>query len=145
MAHVPIGWVALPSLLILVLQSAPGEPCMWARPCQVQWVNRPLSPHMPVKKPQFSASFSISHRIFGLALGTAIMLPPLAYKFSLRFDVWKLVLIWTTIGLGNYLDLLEPELWRFISSVIIYFSCLEFDGYGNKRQLFELLLYSSCV
>ncbi|KAF3336711.1 succinate dehydrogenase subunit 3-1 [Carex littledalei] len=50
-------------------------------------VNRPLSPHLPLKKPQFSATFSISHRIFGMALGTAIMLTPLAYKFSLQFDV----------------------------------------------------------
>ncbi|KAJ4786459.1 Succinate dehydrogenase subunit 3 [Rhynchospora pubera] len=49
--------------------------------------NRPLSPHLPIKKPQFSATFSISHRIFGVALGTAIMLPPLAYKFSLLLDV----------------------------------------------------------
>ncbi|KAF3330047.1 succinate dehydrogenase subunit 3-1 [Carex littledalei] len=49
--------------------------------------NRPLSPHLPLKKPQFSATFSISHRIFGMALGTAIMLTPLVYKFSLQFDV----------------------------------------------------------
>ncbi|KAJ4801428.1 Succinate dehydrogenase subunit 3 [Rhynchospora pubera] len=49
--------------------------------------NRPLSPHLPIKKPQFSASFSISHRIFGVALGVAIMLPPILYKLSLQFDV----------------------------------------------------------
>ncbi|KAJ3705273.1 hypothetical protein LUZ61_008978 [Rhynchospora tenuis] len=49
--------------------------------------NRPLSPHLPIKKPQFSATFSISHRIFGVALGVAIMLPPILYKFSLQFDV----------------------------------------------------------
>ncbi|KAJ3670422.1 hypothetical protein LUZ60_010746 [Juncus effusus] len=49
--------------------------------------NRPLSPHLPIKKPQFSATFSISHRIFGMALGTVIMAVPLAVKFSHQFDV----------------------------------------------------------
>ncbi|NP_001354929.1 Succinate dehydrogenase subunit 3-2, mitochondrial [Zea mays] len=49
--------------------------------------NRPLSPHLPLKKPQFSATFSISHRIFGVALGVAIVSVPLATKFSLMFGV----------------------------------------------------------
>uniref|UniRef100_A0A0D9VBI4 Succinate dehydrogenase subunit 3 n=1 Tax=Leersia perrieri TaxID=77586 RepID=A0A0D9VBI4_9ORYZ len=49
--------------------------------------NRPLSPHLPLKKPQLSATFSISHRIFGAALGAAIISIPLATKFSLMFDV----------------------------------------------------------
>ncbi|CAO2044414.1 unnamed protein product, partial [Urochloa humidicola] len=49
--------------------------------------NRPLSPHLPLKKPQFSATFSISHRIFGVALGVAIISVPLATKFSLMFGV----------------------------------------------------------
>ncbi|URD85461.1 succinate dehydrogenase subunit 3, partial [Musa troglodytarum] len=49
--------------------------------------NRPLSPHLPVKKPQLSATFSISHRIFGASLASAIMLIPIAWKFSLLLDV----------------------------------------------------------
>ncbi|CAL9135801.1 unnamed protein product [Musa acuminata var. zebrina] len=49
--------------------------------------NRPLSPHLPVKKPQLRATFSISHRIFGASLVSAIMLIPIAWKFSLLLDV----------------------------------------------------------
>ncbi|XP_042422508.1 succinate dehydrogenase subunit 3-2, mitochondrial-like [Zingiber officinale] len=49
--------------------------------------NRPLSPHLPVKKPQLRATFSISHRIFGASLTSAILLIPIAWKFSLLLDV----------------------------------------------------------
>ncbi|CAD5195062.1 unnamed protein product [Musa acuminata subsp. malaccensis] len=49
--------------------------------------NRPLSPHLPVKKPQLSATFSISHRIFGASLGTVIMLTPLLMKFSTTYNI----------------------------------------------------------
>ncbi|XP_072952454.1 succinate dehydrogenase subunit 3-2, mitochondrial-like [Typha angustifolia] len=49
--------------------------------------NRPLSPHLPLKKPQLSATYSISHRIFGAALGSAILLTPVVMKFSLLYDV----------------------------------------------------------
>ncbi|WOL15944.1 succinate dehydrogenase subunit 3-1, mitochondrial-like [Canna indica] len=50
-------------------------------------LNRPLSPHLPIKKPQFSATFSISHRIFGASLVSAILLIPIAWKFSLLTDI----------------------------------------------------------
>ncbi|THU56154.1 hypothetical protein C4D60_Mb11t14260 [Musa balbisiana] len=50
--------------------------------------NRPLSPHLPVKKPQLSATFSISHRIFGASLASAILLIPIAWKFSLLLDLY---------------------------------------------------------
>ncbi|OAY70488.1 Succinate dehydrogenase subunit 3-2, mitochondrial, partial [Ananas comosus] len=50
-------------------------------------LNRPLSPHLPLKKPQLSATYSISHRIFGVGLATLILLPPLAMKFSLLSDI----------------------------------------------------------
>lgn len=50
-------------------------------------MNRPLSPHLPVKKPQLSATYSISHRIFGASLASAILLIPIAWKLSLSFDV----------------------------------------------------------
>ncbi|KAG0470909.1 hypothetical protein HPP92_017609 [Vanilla planifolia] len=46
------------------------------------YLNRPLSPHLPLKKPQLSATYSISHRIFGAALASAILLVPLSMKFS---------------------------------------------------------------
>ncbi|XP_074571511.1 succinate dehydrogenase subunit 3-2, mitochondrial-like [Curcuma longa] len=49
--------------------------------------NRPLSPHLPVKKPQLSATFSISHRIFGASLTSAMLLIPIAWKFGLLLDV----------------------------------------------------------
>ncbi|THU54924.1 hypothetical protein C4D60_Mb11t01170 [Musa balbisiana] len=49
--------------------------------------NRPLSPHLPVKKPQLSATFSISHRILGASLGTVIMLTPLLMKFSTAYNI----------------------------------------------------------
>ncbi|XP_072955791.1 succinate dehydrogenase subunit 3-2, mitochondrial-like [Typha angustifolia] len=49
--------------------------------------NRPLSPHLPLKKPQLSATYSISHRIFGVGLCSLIMLTPLAMKFSLLYDI----------------------------------------------------------
>ncbi|CAL9076169.1 unnamed protein product [Musa textilis] len=49
--------------------------------------NRPLSPHLPVKKPQLSATFSISHRIFGASLASAILLIPIAWQFSLLLDI----------------------------------------------------------
>ncbi|KAJ6803019.1 succinate dehydrogenase subunit 3-2, mitochondrial-like isoform X2 [Iris pallida] len=49
--------------------------------------NRPLSPHLALKKPQMRATFSISHRIFGAALASGIMLLPVAMKFSLLYDV----------------------------------------------------------
>ncbi|CAN6277444.1 unnamed protein product [Urochloa humidicola] len=58
-----------------------------SRPLSSPVANRPLSPHLPLKKPQFSATFSISHRIFGVALGVAIISVPLATKFSLMFGV----------------------------------------------------------
>ena len=60
-----------------------------SRPLSSPVANRPLSPHLPLKKPQFSATFSISHRIFGVALGVAIISVPLATKFSLMFGVWE--------------------------------------------------------
>ncbi|WOK99314.1 succinate dehydrogenase subunit 3-1, mitochondrial [Canna indica] len=49
--------------------------------------NRPLSPHLPLKKPQLNATFSISHRIFGASLASAILLIPIAWKFSLLSDI----------------------------------------------------------
>uniref|UniRef100_A0A453DJV5 Succinate dehydrogenase subunit 3-1, mitochondrial n=1 Tax=Aegilops tauschii subsp. strangulata TaxID=200361 RepID=A0A453DJV5_AEGTS len=58
-----------------------------SRPLSAPVANRPLSPHLPLKKPQLSATFSISHRIFGVALGAAIISIPLATKFSLMFGV----------------------------------------------------------
>jgi len=58
-----------------------------SRPLSAPVANRPLSPHLPLKKPQLSATFSISHRIFGVALGAAIISIPLATKFSLLFGV----------------------------------------------------------
>ncbi|CAL5072427.1 unnamed protein product [Urochloa decumbens] len=57
------------------------------RPLSAPVANRPLSPHLPLKKPQLSATFSISHRIFGVALGVAIISVPLATKFSVMFGV----------------------------------------------------------
>lgn len=60
-----------------------------SRPLSAPVANRPLSPHLPLKKPQLSATFSISHRIFGAALGAVIISIPLATKFSLMFDVWE--------------------------------------------------------
>ncbi|KAF8647262.1 hypothetical protein HU200_065408 [Digitaria exilis] len=68
--------------------SAPGSrPLHTSRPLSSPVANRPLSPHLPLKKPQFSATFSISHRIFGAALGVAIISVPLATKYSLMFGV----------------------------------------------------------
>ncbi|KAK8448395.1 hypothetical protein SEVIR_7G038300v4 [Setaria viridis] len=68
--------------------SAPGSRSLHtSRPLAAPVANRPLSPHLPLKKPQFSATFSISHRIFGVALGVAIISVPLATKFSLMFGV----------------------------------------------------------
>ncbi|XP_006646804.1 succinate dehydrogenase subunit 3-1, mitochondrial [Oryza brachyantha] len=58
-----------------------------SRPLSAPVANRPLSPHLPLKKPQMSATLSISHRIVGAALGAAIVSIPLATKFSLMFDV----------------------------------------------------------
>ncbi|KAG1368272.1 succinate dehydrogenase subunit 3-2, mitochondrial [Cocos nucifera] len=49
--------------------------------------NRPLSPHLPLKKPQLSATYSISHRIFGASVASLILLVPVAMKFSLMYDV----------------------------------------------------------
>lgn len=105
--------------------------------------NRPLSPHLPLKKPQFSATFSISHRIFGMALGTAIMLTPLVYKFSLQFDVWK-----NSFILNNYwhwrtfLRMLQQQCWVFCffcDNTNIFFSLLFCaDGMKNKKQLNSL-------
>ncbi|URD84726.1 succinate dehydrogenase subunit 3 [Musa troglodytarum] len=51
--------------------------------------NRLLSPHLPVKKPQLGATFSISHRIFGASLGTVIVLTPLLTKFSAAYNIMK--------------------------------------------------------
>ncbi|PKA46410.1 Succinate dehydrogenase cytochrome b560 subunit [Apostasia shenzhenica] len=47
--------------------------------------NRPLSPHLPLKKPQLSATYSISHRIFGAGIASAILLIPLTMKFTTLF------------------------------------------------------------
>uniref|UniRef100_A0A0D9YLH6 Succinate dehydrogenase subunit 3 n=1 Tax=Oryza glumipatula TaxID=40148 RepID=A0A0D9YLH6_9ORYZ len=59
------------------------RPLHTSHPLSAPVANRPLSPHLPLKKPQLSATFSISHRIFGAALGAAIISIPLATKFSL--------------------------------------------------------------
>ncbi|KAL9409196.1 hypothetical protein AB3S75_047559 [Citrus x aurantiifolia] len=34
---------------------------------------RPLSPHLPIYKPQFTLTFPISHRIFGAFLATIVL------------------------------------------------------------------------
>ncbi|XP_074592432.1 uncharacterized protein LOC141848282 [Curcuma longa] len=55
--------------------------------------NRPLSPHLPVKKPQLRATFSISHRIFGASLTLAILLIPidLLQMFDFFYQTEKVV------------------------------------------------------
>ncbi|RCV13285.1 hypothetical protein SETIT_2G334700v2 [Setaria italica] len=63
------------------------RPLHTSGPLSAPVANRPLSPHLPLKKPQLSATFSISHRIFGVALGVAIISVPLATKFSIMFGV----------------------------------------------------------
>ncbi|KAG8080331.1 hypothetical protein GUJ93_ZPchr0007g5618 [Zizania palustris] len=63
-----------------------NRPLHTSRPLSTPIANRPLSPHLPLKKPQLRATSSISHRIFGAALGAAIISIPLATKFSLMFD-----------------------------------------------------------
>lgn len=65
------------------------RPLHTSGPLSAPVANRPLSPHLPLKKPQLSATFSISHRIFGVALGVAIISVPLATKFSIMFGVWE--------------------------------------------------------
>jgi len=82
------GYTSLPLAALQPNVSAPGSRAMHtSRPMAAPVANRPLSPHLPLKKPQFSATFSISHRIFGVALGVAIISVPLATKFSLMFGV----------------------------------------------------------
>jgi len=49
--------------------------------------NRPLSPHLALKKPQLSATYSISHRILGGVVASAIMISPIVMKFSLLCDI----------------------------------------------------------
>jgi len=84
------GYTSLPLAALQPNVSAPGSRAMHtSRPMAAPVANRPLSPHLPLKKPQFSATFSISHRIFGVALGVAIISVPLATKFSLMFGVWE--------------------------------------------------------
>ncbi|KAJ1269990.1 hypothetical protein BS78_06G020700 [Paspalum vaginatum] len=81
------GYTYSPLAALRPKMSAPGSwPLHTSRPLS-SVANRPLSPHLPLKKPQFSATFSISHRIFGVALGVAIISVPLATKFSLMFGV----------------------------------------------------------
>ncbi|KAI0529680.1 hypothetical protein KFK09_002234 [Dendrobium nobile] len=36
------------------------------------YLNRPLSPHLLLKKPQLSAAYLISHRIFGVGVICAV-------------------------------------------------------------------------
>ena len=84
------GYTSLPLAALRPNVSAPGSRAMHtSRPMAAPVANRPLSPHLPLKKPQFSATFSISHRIFSVALGVAIISAPLATKFSLMFGVWE--------------------------------------------------------
>ena len=51
------------------------------------FANRPLSPHIALKKPQISATYSISHRIFGGVVASVILASPILMKYSLTFDV----------------------------------------------------------
>ncbi|KAH9547550.1 hypothetical protein CY35_11G038600, partial [Sphagnum magellanicum] len=60
-------------------------------------INRPLSPHLTIYKPQLISTFSISHRIFGAFLGVAIsvvnfILLVLCYHMSngIRHLLWDL-------------------------------------------------------
>ncbi|KAG0549037.1 hypothetical protein BDA96_01G220100, partial [Sorghum bicolor] len=82
------GYTSSPLAALQPKMSTPGNRLLHtSRPLSSPVANRPLSPHLPLKKPQFSATFSISHRIFGVALGVAIISVPLATKFSLMFGV----------------------------------------------------------
>ncbi|CAM0948571.1 unnamed protein product [Alopecurus aequalis] len=84
----PKGYASSPLGALRQKTSPSGSRSLHAgRPLSAPVANRPLSPHLPLKKPQLSATFSISHRIFGVALGAAIISIPLATKFSLMFDV----------------------------------------------------------
>jgi succinate dehydrogenase (ubiquinone) cytochrome b560 subunit len=82
------GYTSSPVAALRPKMSTPGNRLLHTScPLSSAVANRPLSPHLPLKKPQFSATFSISHRIFGVALGVAIISVPLATKFSLMFGV----------------------------------------------------------
>ena len=82
------GYTSLPLAALQPNVSAPGSRAMHtSRPMAAPVANRPLSPHLPLKKPQFSATFSISHRIFGVALGVAIICPSC---HQVQPDVWCL-------------------------------------------------------
>jgi len=60
------GYTSLPLAALQPNVSAPGSRAMHtSRPMAAPVANRPLSPHLLLKKPQFSATFSISHRRVG--------------------------------------------------------------------------------
>jgi succinate dehydrogenase cytochrome b556 subunit len=43
-------------------------------------INRPLSPHLTIYKPQLTSTFSIFHRISGAFLGAAVRSPVITTK-----------------------------------------------------------------
>ncbi|GJN38394.1 hypothetical protein PR202_gb27430 [Eleusine coracana subsp. coracana] len=64
-----------------------SRPLHTSRPLSSPVANRPLSPHLPLKKPQLSATFSISHRIFG-GIGGCHHIHPTRHQ--VQRHVWRL-------------------------------------------------------
>ena len=87
--------------------------------------NRPLSPNLILKKPQLKATYSISHRIFGFALGTAILISPILMNFSVVYDAWRheSQFVFETHGLMNN-EWGQCFLWCFWPSALQYTTSL---------------------
>nr|YP_009674819.1 succinate dehydrogenase subunit 3 [Fossombronia foveolata]QDE12823.1 succinate dehydrogenase subunit 3 [Fossombronia foveolata] len=75
-------------------------------------INRPLSPHLTIHKPQLTSTFSIFHRISGAFLATMVLfstfsfkigdLSPTFYHFYQYFFFFTFYLNWVIISLVNF-------------------------------------------
>ncbi len=85
-------------------------------------VDRPLSPHLTIYKPQISSMLSIAHRLSGVALFVGLL-----------FFVWYLVLS-TYHGVEAFAFLTNSILGRFI--MFLWSLAMYYHLYNGIRHLF---------
>nr|YP_010968290.1 succinate dehydrogenase subunit 3 [Stephania japonica]WNN67099.1 succinate dehydrogenase subunit 3 [Stephania japonica] len=101
---------------------------------------RPLSPHLPIYKPQLTSTFPISHRISGAFLATIVL-----FSFILCLQMGLICFTYENV---------YPFLFLFLSSKLILISveitalALSYHLYNGVLHLltdFSVFLYCSLI
>lgn len=111
---------------------------------------RPLSPHLPIYKPQLTSTFPISHRISGAFLATILFFfYLLCLKIGLICFTYENVYQW--IFYSSKLILISVEITALALSYHIYNGVrhllTDFSGFGRKRWkwLFKICTYFKLI